>query len=26
MQNKHIEHPEDMVLSGDLNVLNWFTA
>ena len=26
MQNKHIEHPEDMVLSGDLNVLNWFTT
>ena len=26
MQNKHLEHPEDMVLSGDLNVLNWFTA
>ena len=24
MQNKHIEHPEDMVLSGDLSVLNWF--
>ena len=26
MQNKHLEHPEDLVLSGDLNVLNWFTA
>ena len=26
MQNKHLEHPEDSVLSGDLNVLNWFTA
>ncbi len=26
MLNKHIEHPEDMVLSGDLNVLNWFTT
>ena len=26
MQNKHIEHPEDMVLSGDLSVLNWFTT
>ena len=22
----HIEHPEDMVLSGELSVLNWFTA
>ena len=21
----HIEHPEDMVLSGELSVLNWFT-
>ena len=26
MQNKHIEHPEDCVLNGDLSVLNWFTA
>ena len=26
MQNKHLEHPEDMVLSGELNVLNRFTA
>ena len=26
MQNKHLEHPEDSVISGDLNVLNWFTA
>ena len=26
MQNKHIEHPEDSVLNGDLRVLNWFTA
>ena len=26
MQNKHLEHPEDCVISGDLNVLNWFTA
>ena len=26
MQNKHIEHPEDSILSGDLSVLNWFTA
>ena len=25
-QNKHLEHPEDCVISGDLNVLNWFTA
>jgi len=26
MLNKHLEHPEDCVISGDLNVLNWFTA
>ena len=26
MQNKHIEHPEDSILSGDLSVLNWFSA
>ena len=26
MQNKHQEHPEDQVLSGDLSVLDWFTA
>ena len=26
MKNKHIEHPEDSILNGDLNVLNWFTA
>ena len=26
MQNKHIEHPEDCILNGDLSVLNWFTA
>ena len=26
MQNKHLEHPEDCVISGDLNVLNWFTS
>ena len=24
MQNKHIEHPEDSILTGDLNVLDWF--
>ena len=23
MQNKHIEHPEDTILTGDLSVLNW---
>ena len=22
----HIEHPEDMVLGGELSVLNWFTS
>jgi len=26
MQNKHIEHPEDSILTGDLTVLDWFTA
>ncbi len=24
MQNKHIDHPEDMVLTGNLEVLDWF--
>ncbi len=26
MQNKHIEHPEDSILNGDLSVLDWFSA
>ena len=26
MQNLHIEHPEDTILNGDLNVLDWFPA
>ena len=26
MKNKHIEHPEDSILNGDLSVSNWFTA
>ena len=26
MQNLHLEHPEDTILTGDLNVLDWFTA
>jgi len=26
MQNKHIEHPEDTILAGDLNALDWFEA
>ena len=26
MQNKHIEHPEDSILTGDLSVLDWFTT
>ena len=26
MQNKHLDHPEDKVLTGDLSVLDWFTA
>jgi hypothetical protein len=25
-QNKHIEHPEDEVLTGNLNCLDWFSA
>ena len=25
-QVKHIEHPEDTILNGDLSVLNWFTT
>ena len=25
MQLKHIEHPEDSILTGDLSALNWFT-
>lgn len=23
MQNKHLEHPEDLILTGDLSVLDW---
>jgi len=26
MKNTHLEHPEDSILSGDLTVLDWFTA
>ena len=26
MKNTHIEHPEDTILTGDLSVLDWFTA
>jgi hypothetical protein len=26
MQNLHIEHPEDSILTGDLNVFDWFVA
>ena len=26
MQNKHLEHPEDTILTGNLDVLDWFTA
>lgn len=26
MQNKHQEHPEDTILTGDLSCLDWFTA
>ena len=25
MQNKHLEHPEDSILNGDLSVLDWFS-
>ena len=25
-QNKHIEHPEDSILNGDLSVLDWFST
>lgn len=25
MQNKHLEHPEDSILTGDLSVLKWFS-
>mgnify|MGYP006272904851 CR=1 FL=1 len=26
MKNIHLEHPEDSILTGDLTVLDWFTA
>jgi hypothetical protein len=26
MKNTHIEHPEDSILTGNLSVLDWFTA
>jgi len=26
MKNTHLEHPEDSILTGDLSVLDWFTA
>jgi hypothetical protein len=26
MQNKHLEHPEDTILTGDLSVLDWFVT
>ena len=26
MQNTHIEHPEDSILTGDLSALNWFVT
>lgn len=26
MQNLHLEHPEDTILTGDLSCLDWFTA
>jgi len=26
MKNKHLEHPEDLILTGDLSALDWFSA
>ena len=26
MQNKHLDHPEDSILTGDLSVLDWFMS
>ena len=26
MQNTHLEHPEDSILTGDLSVLDWFVT
>ena len=26
MKNKHLEHPEDTILTGDLDVLSWFQS
>ena len=26
MKNTHLQHPEDSILTGDLSVLDWFTA
>jgi len=26
MKNKHLEHPEDTILTGDLDVLGWFQS
>ncbi len=26
MKNKHLEHPEDSILTGDLSVLDWFVT
>jgi hypothetical protein len=26
MKNKHLEHPEDTILTGDLSVLDWFVT
>ena len=26
MQNKHLQHPEDSILSGDLKILDWFLS
>ena len=25
-KNTHLEHPEDVILSGDLSVLSWFNS
>ena len=26
MQNTHLEHPEDSILTGDMSVLDWFVT
>ena len=26
MKNKHLEHPEDTILTGNLDILSWFQS